>query len=107
MIGAVMFFLLIGLMFIGVPIAFSMGLSAIIMLLIRSSASVVVVNVYLFHFMGHSSFYRSNPIFYLIIKPVEIQLDFIWQEYIPSFLQCCGQFRRHRLLPALPPGQIP
>ena len=51
MIGAVMFFLLIGLMFIGVPIAFSMGLSAIIMLLIRSSASVVVVNVYLFHFI--------------------------------------------------------
>ena len=63
MIGAVMFFLLIGLMFIGVPIAFSMGLSAIIMLLIRSSASVVVVNVYLFHFMVIPPVFRIYPDF--------------------------------------------
>ena len=43
MIGAVMFFLLIGLMFIGVPIAFSMGLSAIIMLLINATATPVAI----------------------------------------------------------------
>ena len=60
MIGAVMFFLLIGLMFIGVPIAFSMGLSAIIMLLIISSASAVVVSVYLFHLMDPSSFFPAD-----------------------------------------------
>lgn len=43
MIGAVMFFLLIGLMFIGVPIAFSMGLSAVIMLLINATATPIAI----------------------------------------------------------------
>ncbi len=43
MIGAIMFVLLIGLMFIGVPIAFSMGLSSVIMLLINPSASMIAI----------------------------------------------------------------
>ena len=43
MIGAVMFVLLIGLMFIGIPIAFSMGLSAVIMLLINATAAPVAI----------------------------------------------------------------
>lgn len=43
MIGAVMFVLLIGLMFIGIPIAFSMGLSAVIMLLINATATPVAI----------------------------------------------------------------
>ena len=43
MIGAIMFVLLIGLMFIGVPIAFSMGLSSVIMLLINPTASMIAI----------------------------------------------------------------
>lgn len=43
MIGAIMFILLIGLMFLGVPIAFSMGLSAILMLLINATATPVAI----------------------------------------------------------------
>ena len=43
MIGAIMFVLLIGLMFIGIPIAFSMGLSAVIMLLINATATPVAI----------------------------------------------------------------
>ena len=43
MIGAIMFVLLIGLMFIGVPIAFSMGLSSVIMLLINPSATMIAI----------------------------------------------------------------
>ena len=43
MIGSVMFVLLIGLMFIGVPIAFSMGLAAVIMLLINATATPVAI----------------------------------------------------------------
>lgn len=43
MIGMIMFFLLIALMFIGVPIAFSMGFSALLMLLINETATPVVI----------------------------------------------------------------
>ena len=45
MIGAIMFVLLIGLMFIGIPIAFSMGLSAVLMLLINATATPVATPV--------------------------------------------------------------
>ena len=41
MIGIIMFVILIVLMFIGVPIAFSMGLSAVIMLLVNSTATQI------------------------------------------------------------------
>lgn len=43
MTGAIMFVLLIGLMFVGVPIAFSMGLSSVIMLLINATATPVAI----------------------------------------------------------------
>lgn len=43
MIGAIMFVLLVGLMFVGVPIAFSMGLSSVIMLLINATATPVAI----------------------------------------------------------------
>ena len=43
MIGAIIWVCLIGFMFIGVPIAFSMGISATIMLLINRTATSVVI----------------------------------------------------------------
>ena len=43
MIGMIMFVILIALMFIGVPIAFSMGLSAVLMLLINNTATPMVI----------------------------------------------------------------
>ena len=43
MIGMIMFVMLIVLMFIGVPIAFSMGLSAVLMLLINNTATPMVI----------------------------------------------------------------
>lgn len=43
MIGMLMFVMLIVLMFIGVPIAFSMGVSAVLMLLINNTASPVAI----------------------------------------------------------------
>lgn len=43
MIGAIMFVLLIGLMFVGVPIAFSMGLAALGMIFVNPTASAVAL----------------------------------------------------------------